>query len=260
MMLEIKHLSKKYGNNVVLDDINLKINKGDIIGIIGPSGTGKSTLLRSINLLEKPESGEIVYTSEEGEVIDVSFPLKGKSKKDGVKLRRKTGMVFQRFYLYEHKTALKNITEALGTVKKINKEEAVKIALEELENVGLLNWQNHYPRHMSGGQQQRVAIARTLAMRPDIILLDEPTSALDPELIGEVLQIIQNIANLGYTMILVSHEMNFIRKVSNRVLFLDGGHIIEDGTPKEVFENPKSERTKEFFKKMNVLLAPEYSI
>ncbi len=259
MMLEIKHLSKKYGNNVVLDDINLTINKGDVIGIIGPSGTGKSTLLRSINLLEKPESGVITYKDDKEE-INVSFPLKGKTKKEGIKLRRKTGMVFQRFYLYEHKTALKNITEALRTVKKINKDEAVKIALKELENVGLLNWQNHYPRHMSGGQQQRVAIARTLAMRPDIILLDEPTSALDPELIGEVLQIIQNIANLGYTMILVSHEMNFIRKVSNRVLFLDGGHIIEDGTPKEVFENPKSERTKEFFKKMNVLLAPEYSI
>lgn len=259
IMLEIKHLSKKFGNNIVLDDINLTINKGDIIGIIGPSGTGKSTLLRSINLLEKPESGEIIYTNE-SESIDVHFPLKRKEKKNARLLIRKTGMVFQRFNLYEHKTALQNIIESLITVKKIKKDEAVKIALEELNNVGLLNWQKHYPRHMSGGQQQRVAIARTLAMKPDIILLDEPTSALDPELIGEVLQIIQKIADLGYTMILVSHEMNFIRKVSNRVLFLDSGHIIEDGTPNEVFDYPKHERTKEFFRKMNILIAPEYNI
>lgn len=259
VMLQIKHLSKKFGNNVVLDDINLTINKGDVIGIIGPSGTGKSTLLRSINTLEKPESGELVFDNGDDK-INVAFPLKGESKKNAVALRRKTGMVFQRFYLYEHKTALKNIIEGLVTVKKLKKTEAKEIALKELENVGLLNWQNHYPKHMSGGQQQRVAIARTLAMRPDIILLDEPTSALDPELIGEVLQIIQKIADQGYTMILVSHEMNFIRKVSNRVLFLDGGHIIEDGTPEEVFEHPKHERTKEFFKKMNILLSPEYSI
>ena len=234
VMLQIKHLSKKFGNNVVLDDINLTINKGDVIGIIGPSGTGKSTLLRSINTLEKPESGELVFDNGDDK-INVTFPLKGESKKNAVSLRRKTGMVFQRFYLYEHKTALKNIIEGLVTVKKLKKTEAKEIALKELENVGLLNWQNHYPKHMSGGQQQRVAIARTLAMRPDIILLDEPTSALDP-------------------------EMNFNRKVSNRVLFLDGGHIIEDGTPEEVFEHPKHERTKEFFKKMNILLSPEYSI
>ena len=258
-MLEIKNLKKSFGNNKVLDDISLTINKGDVIGIIGPSGTGKSTLLRSINLLEKPEAGEIIFKNDDEE-IDVKFPLKRNNKKEATRLIRKTGMVFQRFYLYEHKTALENVTESLITVKKINKKEAIDLALKELENVGLLNWQNHYPKHMSGGQQQRVAIARTLAMRPDIILLDEPTSALDPELIGEVLQIIQKIADLGYTMILVSHEMNFIRKVSNRVLFLDGGHIIEDGTPKEVFEHPKHERTKEFFRKMNVLLAPEYNI
>lgn len=252
-MLEIKNLSKSFHKNVVLDGINLTINKGDIIGIIGPSGTGKSTLLRSINLLEKPDSGEIITD-------DVAIKFPNKDKKAAVKLRSKTGMVFQRFNLFEHKTALENVMEGLITVKKMKKEEAEKIALAELENVGMLDHKNHYPKHMSGGQQQRVAIARTLAMRPDIILLDEPTSALDPELVGEVLNIIKKIAKEGYTMVLVSHEMNFIKKVSNRVIFLNGGHIIEDGTPFEVFNNPKNERTKEFLKKMNMLAEPEYVI
>lgn len=252
-MLEIKNLSKSFHKNVVLDGIDLTINKGDVIGIIGPSGTGKSTLLRSINLLEKPDSGTI--TTDD---ISITFP--NKDKKAAVKLRSKTGMVFQRFNLFEHKTALENVMEGLITVKKMKKEEAEKIALAELENVGMLDWKNHYPKHMSGGQQQRVAIARTLAMRPEIILLDEPTSALDPELVGEVLNIIKKIAKEGYTMVLVSHEMNFIKKVSNRVIFLNGGHIIEDGTPFEVFNNPKNERTKEFLKKMNMLAEPEYVI
>ena len=255
-MIEIRGLKKKFQDNIVLDGVDLSINKGDIIGIIGPSGTGKSTLLRSINLLEKPESGTITIDD-----ITISLPLKGKDKKNAIELRKKTGMVFQKFNLFEHKTALENVMEGLIVVQKKSKEEAKELALKALEEVGLLNWQNHYPKHMSGGQQQRVAIARTLAMRPNVILLDEPTSALDPELIGEVLTVIQEIASQGYTMVLVSHEMNFIRKISNRVLFLDGGHIIEDGTPKEVFENPKSERAKEFFIKMNILTkAPEYII
>ena len=260
-MLEVKNLSKKFGDLVVLDNINITINKGDIIGIIGPSGTGKSTFLRSLNLLEKPDSGEIKYIDDETkEEINVSFPLKKSNKKEALSLRRKTGMVFQKFNLFEHKTALDNVSESLKIVKKYKKKEAEELALKELENVGLANWKNHYPRHLSGGQQQRVALARTLALRPDIILLDEPTSALDPELIGEVLHIIQKIAEQGYTMILVSHEMNFIRKVSTRVLFLDGGHIIEDGTPKEVFDNPQHDRTKEFFRKMQILQEPEYTI
>ena len=254
-MLEIKGLSKSYGKNKVLDKIDLTVNKGDIIGIIGPSGTGKSTLLRSINVLEKPEEGSIKIDD-----VEITFPINRNNKKIVNELRKKTGMVFQRFNLFEHKTALQNIMEGLITVEKMNKDKAKQIALQELENVGLLNWQNHYPKHMSGGQQQRVAIARTLAMRPGIILLDEPTSALDPELVGEVLKIIKKIADLGYTMLLVSHEMNFIRKVSTRVLFLDGGHIIEDGTPEEVFDHPKNERTKQFFAKMNVLKSPEYVI
>ncbi len=252
-ILSIRNLHKKFNNNVVLDGIDLDVEKGDIIGIVGPSGTGKSTLLRSVNLLEKPEEGEISIGD-----TSVSLPLKRGSRKAVTELRRHTGMVFQRFCLFEHKTALENVMEGLITVQKKDRKEAEKLALEELENVGLSDWKNHYPRHMSGGQQQRVAIARTLAMRPDIIFLDEPTSALDPELVSEVLNIIKKVAEQGYTMILVSHEMDFIRKISTRVIFLDGGKIIEDGTPAEVFENPKTRRAREFFKKMQILREPDY--
>lgn len=261
-MLQIKGLKKKFNNNIVLDGIDLTINKGDIIGIIGPSGTGKSTLLRCINFLEIAEEGEITYIddNDSSNVIDVKFPLKGQNKKNSLKLRKKTGMVFQNFNLFEHKNTLKNVMSGLTIVQKKKKDEAKEIALKELENVGLLDHQNHYPRHLSGGQKQRVAIARTLAMKPEIILLDEPTSALDPELIGEVLDIIRKVAKEGYTMILVSHEMDFIRKVSNRVIFLDKGHVIEDDKPDQVFRNPKHERTRQFLKKMHMLKEPEYII
>ncbi len=251
--IEIKNLRKSFKNNVVLDGINLSIKKGDVIGVIGPSGTGKSTLLRCINQLEKPESGEIFFN---GKSVDLSKT----NRKEILELRRSTGMVFQRFNLFERKTALENVMEALVVVQKKSKSEAQKIALRELKNVGLLDKINHYPKHLSGGQQQRVAIARALATRPELLLLDEPTSALDPELVGEVLEVIRKVAKEGFTMILVSHEMNFIRNVSNRVIFLDKGHIVEDGTPKEVFENPKNERTREFFKKMFLLEQPEYMI
>ena len=254
-VLRLTNIHKQFNDNVVLDGIDLTVNKGDIIGIVGPSGTGKSTLLRSINLLERPEQGEILF-----EDMDIRLPLNKHGKKQGNELRKHIGMVFQRFYLFEHKTALENVMEGLVTVQKKSKKEAREIALEELENVGLLEWQNHYPRHMSGGQQQRVAIARTLAMRPDIILLDEPTSALDPELVNEVLTTIKKIAEQGYTMLLVSHEMDFVNKISNRVLFLDGGKIIEDGTPAEVFRHPKTERARSFFEKMNKLKEPDYVI
>lgn len=254
-VLTITNLHKKFNSNVVLDGINLTVNQGDIIGIVGPSGTGKSTLLRSINLLEKPEDGTITIGD-----ISITLPLKGTNKKKVTELRKRTGMVFQRFNLFEHKTALENVMEGLLTVQKKTKKEAEEIALTTLENVGLLEWRNHYPIHMSGGQQQRVAIARTLAMKPDIILLDEPTSALDPELVTEVLNIIKKVADQGYTMLLVSHEMNFIKKISTRVLFLDGGKIIEDGTPNDVFDSPKSQRAREFFDKMNRLKEPEFYI
>lgn len=255
-MIEIRNLSKRFNNNVVLEDINLSINQGDVLGVIGPSGTGKSTLLRCINRLEIPEQGSITI---DGKTVDLSDTRKS-NKKNVIAIRQQTGMVFQRFHLFEKKTALENVMEGLIVVQKKSKEEAREIALRELEVVGMTNWANHYPRHMSGGQQQRVAIARVLAMRPQLILLDEPTSALDPELVGEVLETIKKIAEEGLTMILVSHEMSFIRNVANRCIFLDKGHIVEDGTPKEVFEHPKNERTKEFFRKMNLLEGPEYSI
>jgi polar amino acid transport system ATP-binding protein len=252
-MITIKNLKKRFHNNEVLRGVDLTIQDGEVIGIIGPSGTGKSTLLRCINQLELPEEGEIFLD-------DRKFDLSVKSRKDSLELRQNTGMVFQRFNLFEKKTALENVMEGLIVVKKMSKDEARKLAEEELDRVGMLAWKNHYPCHLSGGQQQRVAIARALAMKPRLLLMDEPTSALDPELVGEVLDTIRRIAQEGYTMLLVSHEMSFVRKVSNRVIFLDKGIIIEEGTPKEVFEHPKQDRTKEFLAKMYQMEQPEYSI
>jgi len=252
-MIKVEGLSKRYHDNIVLENVDLEINEGDVIGIIGPSGTGKSTLLRCIDQLEIPEKGTINLGERD---VDLSR----KNRKDINEIRQNTGMVFQRFNLFEKKTALENVMEGLIVVKKMNKEEAKKIALEELAKVGMTAWANHYPKHMSGGQQQRVAIARALAMKPRLLLLDEPTSALDPELVGEVLDVVKDIASKGYTMLLVSHEMNFVRNVSNRVIFLDKGHIVEDGTPNEVFEHPKNQRTKEFFAKMNLMNQPDYII
>ncbi|MBE5824344.1 MAG: amino acid ABC transporter ATP-binding protein [Butyrivibrio sp.] len=252
-MIKVEGLSKRYHDNIVLENVDLEINEGDVIGIIGPSGTGKSTLLRCIDQLEIPEKGSINLGERD---VDLSR----KNRKDINEIRQNTGMVFQRFNLFEKKTALENVMEGLIVVKKMNKEEAKKIALEELAKVGMTAWANHYPKHMSGGQQQRVAIARALAMKPRLLLLDEPTSALDPELVGEVLDVVKDIASKGYTMLLVSHEMNFVRNVSNRVIFLDKGHIVEDGTPNEVFEHPKNQRTKEFFAKMNLMNQPDYII
>ena len=252
-MIEIRHLSKKYKNNVVLDDISLSVEEGKVLSIIGPSGTGKSTFLRCLNQLEVPERGELEM---DGKVVDLSK----KNRAEITGLRRKTGMVFQKFNLFEKKTALENVMEGLVTVRKMDKAKAKKIAEEELDKVGMLSWKNHYPKHLSGGQQQRVAIARALAMKPELLLLDEPTSALDPELVGEVLDTIKRVASEGLTMILVSHEMSFVRNVSHRVIFLDHGHIVENGTPSEVFDHPKNERTREFFTKMNKIEQPEYII
>ena len=252
-MIEVNGLKKRFGDNVVLDGVDLKINKGDVIAIIGPSGTGKSTLLRCIDRLEKPEEGSLI-------IDELKVNLNKASRKDLIAIRKKTAMVFQNWNLFSKKTALQNVMEGLIVVKKTDKEKAKKIAEEQLKRVGLSDHANHYPRHLSGGQQQRVAIARALAMEPDLLLLDEPTSALDPELVGEVLETILKVAQEGYTMLLVSHEMNFVRKVATRVVFMENGHILEEGTPKEIFGNTKNERVKEFIHKIELFNEPEYII
>jgi ABC-type polar amino acid transport system ATPase subunit len=252
-MIRIEHLSKRFNKNIVLDDISLSIRTGEVLGIIGPSGTGKSTLLRCINLLERPESGTI-------SIGDFSLDLTNRQRKPILELRRLSAMVFQQFNLFRQKNALENVMEGLVTVKKMDKKEAEIIARERLADVGMSDRLYHYPQHLSGGQQQRVAIARALAMKPEVLLFDEPTSALDPELVGEVLDTIRKTVRAGYTMLLVSHEMNFIRSVATRVIFLEGGKIVEDGPPEEVFTRPKSERAREFIAKINRLSTPEYII
>ncbi len=252
-LVKITDLSKKFRDNVVLDSIDLDVKKGDVIAVIGPSGTGKSTLLRCIDMLEKPDKGLIEFG-------DFRFDVTSRNKKDIVALRQRVGMVFQTFNLFKQKTVLENVMEGLIVVKKVPKAEAEAKALQYLGKVGMLDRQQYYPRQLSGGQQQRVAIARALAMEPELLLLDEPTSALDPELVGEVLDTILKAAEAGNTMILVSHEMSFVRKVASRVIFLENGHILEDGTPRQVFENPQHSRTKEFLHKFYLQEGPEFVI
>ena len=236
-ILEIKNLKKSYGQNQVLKDISLTVHKGEVVSIIGSSGSGKSTFLRSINLLETPTAGEILYRGKN--VLDENYDL--------THYREKLGMVFQSFNLFENLNVLENTIVAQTTVLKRERAEAEKIAKENLEKVGMgeLYWQAK-PKQLSGGQKQRVAIARALSMNPDAILFDEPTSALDPEMVGEVLKIMKELAKEGLTMIVVTHEMEFARDVSSRVIFMDKGVIAEEGTPQEFFTNPKEERTKEF--------------
>lgn len=239
-MIQISHLSKSFNGQKVLDDLSLDIQKGEVVALIGSSGAGKSTFLRSLNYLETPDSGTL-------SIDDFKVDFSNISQEQILILRRKLSMVFQQFNLFSRRTALDNVKEGLLVVKKISKEEATKIAKEELAKVGLSDRENHYPKQLSGGQKQRVALARALAMKPDVLLLDEPTSALDPELVGEVEKSIAEAAKSGQTMILVSHDMAFVEQVADKVLFLDKGHIIEAGTPAEIMGNPKEERTKEFF-------------
>ena len=239
-IIEIKHLKKSYGQNEVLKDISLSVNKGEVISIIGSSGSGKSTFLRSINLLEEPTAGEILFHGHD--VLAKDYNL--------TEYREKLGMVFQSFNLFENLNVLENAVVAQTTVLKRSREEAEKIAKENLTKVGMTEqyWKAK-PKQLSGGQKQRVAIARALSVNPEAMLFDEPTSALDPEMVGEVLKTMQDLAKSGLTMIIVTHEMEFARDVSDRVIFMDKGVIAEEGTPEQIFEHPQQERTKEFLQR-----------
>lgn len=239
-MIKVKNLHKKFDELEVLKGIDEHIRPGEVVVVIGPSGSGKSTFLRCLNQLETATEGEI-YVDDE---------LITDPKCDVNKVRQKMGMVFQQFNLFPHLTVLDNITLAPIKVKKMPKAEAEKLARELLNKVGLADKEDSYPAQLSGGQQQRIAIARALAMQPDIMLFDEPTSALDPEMVGEVLSVMKDLADGGMTMVVVTHEMGFAREVASRVLFMDGGYVLEEGTPDEVFSNPKNERTKEFLSKV----------
>lgn len=240
-MIEIKNLMKKYGKNIVLKDITENVNKGQVICVIGPSGSGKSTFLRCLNVLEKPNSGKILFEGKD---------LTNISEKELCALREKMGMVFQSFNLFPNMTVLENIKVAPMRVKVIAEDEAEKKAKQLLEKVGLSDRENQYPASLSGGQQQRVAIARALAMDPEVMLFDEPTSALDPEMVGEVLKVMRDLADSGMTMVVVTHEMGFAKEVADEVWFMSDGYIQEKGNPKDFFNAPKTDRAKEFLAKI----------
>ena len=235
-ILRLEHLEKSFGDHKVLRDINMTVNKGDVISVIGPSGSGKSTMLRCVNLLEEPTGGRIVF--EGRDIMEKEMKVS--------EFRTKVGMVFQSFNLFNNMNALANCVCPQVTVLKRPRAEAEKIAKEYLAKVGMSAYLNARPGQLSGGQKQRVAIARSLSMNPDVILFDEPTSPLDPEMVGEVLDVMKSLAKTGLTMIVVTHEMSFARDVSDRVIFMDGGYILEDSTPAEIFGNPKEQRTREF--------------
>lgn len=235
-ILNVRHLGKSFGNNEILKDIDFSVKPKDVTCIIGPSGSGKSTLLRCMNLLETPSSGEILYHGKNITEKGVNVP----------EYRSRVGMVFQSFNLFNNMTVLKNCTVGQEKVLKKSREEAEKNAMMYLEKVGMAPYINAKPKQLSGGQKQRVAIARALAMHPDIMLFDEPTSALDPEMVGEVLNVMKTLAKQGMTMVVVTHEMGFAREVADRIIFMDGGYIVEEGTPEEVLGHPKEERTINF--------------
>lgn len=239
-MLKVNHLHKSFGKNHVLDDVNIHIEKGEVVVVIGPSGSGKSTFLRCLNLLETPSKGEVIF-----EGVSITD-----RKTDINKLRQKMGMVFQQFNLFPHLTVLSNITIGPRKLKKMSADEANRIAKDLLRIVGLEDKADSFPAQLSGGQKQRIAIARALAMQPDVLLFDEPTSALDPEMVGEVLDVMKRLAAEGMTMVVVTHEMGFAREVGSRLIFMDKGSIAEEGKPAEVFANPQNPRTKEFLSKV----------
>jgi len=239
-VIRIKNLCKDFGENRVLNNVTTEIKKGEVVVVIGPSGSGKSTFLRCMNLLEMPTAGEIIFEGQ-----NITDP-----QSDINSIRTKLGMVFQQFNLFPHKTVVENIMISPVMVKKVSKEEAYTKALSLLNRVDLLSKENAYPASLSGGQQQRIAIARALAMEPDVMLFDEPTSALDPEMVGEVLNVMKQLANDGMTMVIVTHEMGFAREVGDRILFMDQGQILEEGIPKELFNHPKNARTRDFLSKI----------
>lgn len=239
-VIDIQHLSKSFGDHIVLRDIDFSVNKGEVVCIIGSSGSGKSTLLRCVNLLEKPSGGLIIYNGEN--ILD--------DKHDIYKYRTKLGMVFQQFNLFDNHNVLSNCTVGQMKVLKRTKEEAETVAMKYLKIVGMEQYVNAKPKQLSGGQKQRVAIARALSMEPDVLLFDEPTSALDPEMVGEVLKVMKELAESGLTMLVVTHEMGFAKEVSDRVVFMDKGVIAEEGSPEQIFNNPKEERTREFLSRV----------
>jgi len=236
----VENLVKKYGDNTVLNNINVSIAEGEVVCVIGPSGSGKSTFLRCLNRLEEPTSGDIIVDG--AHLMDKNTNINA--------VRQHIGMVFQHFNLFPHLSVLENIILAPMDLKNASRQEAEQNAIRLLETVGLADKKDMYPDNLSGGQKQRVAIARALAMNPDVMLFDEPTSALDPEMVGDVLNVMKDLAKQGMTMVIVTHEMGFAKEVANRVMFIDGGNFLEDGTPEQIFSNPKHDRTKDFLEKV----------
>jgi len=243
-MIKIRDLKKRFGKVDVLKGVSFDVNDGEVVAIIGSSGSGKSTILRCLDFLEVPQGGTVT-------IDDRTVDYESVKHEDVLFLRRNTAMVFQQFHLFRQKTARENVMEGLVTVNKLPNEKAAEIANVYLAKVGLADHRDYFPRQLSGGMQQRVGIARALAMNPKVLLLDEPTSALDPEMVGEVLAVIKSVRREKQTMILVSHEMSFVREIADRVIFLDDGIIVEEGTPDEIFRNPKNERTKQFLARFN---------
>ncbi len=243
MMLEINHVKKQFGAQEVLKDVNMKIEKGDVIVILGPSGSGKTTLLRSLTFLEKADGGDIRFN-------DKKLSLHDAKSKDIAWLRKRTAFVFQNYNLFANKTALENVMLGLTVGRGVPKKEAEEIARQALAEVGLSDRADYYPSQLSGGQQQRVGIARAVAVKPDVIFFDEPTSALDPELVGGVLSVMKKLALQGTTMVVVTHEMKFAQEAASRVIFMDGGVIVEEGNPEEIFSHPKEERTRQFLRRI----------
>ena len=250
-MLSVTNVHKSFGKNEILKGVNLNVEKGDVVVIIGPSGSGKTTLLRTIDFLETADEGELVFD-------DIKTPLAHAHKKTILDVRRKTGFVYQNYNLFANKTSLENVMEGLVVARNVPKDFAREIAESALKKVGLADRMDYYPSQLSGGQQQRVGIARAVATDPDVVLLDEPTSALDPELVGEVLSVLKELAKEGTTMIIVTHEMSFAEEVATQVVFMECGVIVEQGSPKEIFNNPKEARTKQFLQR--VCKRVEYNI